>query len=101
MERTSSFQTPNFHLNREVKSEETYSVRAAEQCFEKESQQSGNEWQSSALASPMTTLNRDAVPIGDDIESVGESRVDVETGYEEESLEEGIPTFEARRAEQE
>ena len=32
----------------------------------------------------MTTLNRDAVPIGDDIESVGESRVDVETENAEE-----------------
>ena len=30
----------------------------------------------------MTTLNREAVPISDDIESVGESRVDVETGNE-------------------
>ena len=36
----------------------------------------------------MTTLKRDAVPTGDDIESVGESRVDVETGYEEEEEEE-------------
>ena len=46
------------------------------------------------LVSPTTTLNRDAVPIGDDIEPVEESRVDVETGNEEEeSLEEGIPTF--------
>ena len=35
--------TPNFYLNREVKSEETHSVSDAEQCFEKESQQSGNE----------------------------------------------------------
>ena len=45
---------------------------------------------------PTTTLNRDAVPIGDDIEPVGESRVDVETGNEgeEKSLEVGIPTFE-------
>ena len=41
-------------------------------------------WQSSALVSPMTTLNRDAAPIGDDMERVGESRVDVETGNEEE-----------------
>ena len=46
----------------------------------------------------MTTLNRDAVPIGDDIESVGESCVNVETGFEEEeeeeeeSLESEIPT---------
>ena len=32
----------------------------------------------------MTTLKRDAVPIGDDNESVGESRVDVETGNKEE-----------------
>ena len=29
-------------------------------------------WQSSALVSPTTTLNRDVAPIGDDIESVGE-----------------------------
>ena len=34
--------TPNFYLNREVKSEETHSVRDAEQNFEKESHQSGN-----------------------------------------------------------
>ena len=34
--------TPNFYLNREVKSEETHSVRNAEQYVEKESQQSGN-----------------------------------------------------------
>ena len=36
--------TPNFYLNREMKSEETHSVRDAEQYFEKESQQSGNEY---------------------------------------------------------
>ena len=41
-------------------------------------------WQSAPLVSPTTTLNRDAVPIGDDIEPVGESRVDVKTGNEEE-----------------
>ena len=41
-----------------------------------------------------TILNRDAVPIGDDIEPVGESRVDVKTGNEEEeSPEDGITTF--------
>ena len=34
----------NFYLNREVKSEETHSVNDAEQCFEKKSQQSGNEY---------------------------------------------------------
>ena len=35
------------------------------------------------------------VPIGDDIEPVGESRVNVKTGNEEEeSTEERIPTFE-------
>ena len=33
--------TPNFYLNREVKSEETHSVSDAEQCFEKESQTVG------------------------------------------------------------
>ena len=36
--------TPNFSLNREVKSEEIHSVRDAEQCFDKESQQSGNDY---------------------------------------------------------
>ena len=46
-------------------------------------------WQSSALTSPTTTLNRDVVPIGDNIEPVEESRVDVETGNEEV----GIPTI--------
>ena len=34
----------NFHLNREVKSEEIHSVNDAEQCFAKEIQQSGNEY---------------------------------------------------------
>ena len=81
-------------MNREVKSEETHSVRAAEQYFEKESQQSA--WQTSVLESPITTLNRDAVTIGDDIDPVGESRVDVKTGSEEENeaLETEIPTVE-------
>ena len=52
-------------------------------------------WQSSALVSPGPALNRDAVPIGDDIEPMEESRADVETGNEEEeSPEVGIPTFE-------
>ena len=39
------------------------------------------------------TLNRDVAPIGDDIEPVGESRADVETGNDEdeEPLEAGIP----------
>ena len=35
--------TLHFYLNRELKSEETYSVLAAEQYFERTSQQSGNE----------------------------------------------------------
>ena len=54
----------------------------------------------------MTTLNRDVAPIGDDIEPMGESRADVETGKEE-SLETEIPTVEMNqknptsRAEQE
>ena len=34
----------NFYLNREVNSEETYSVNDAEQCLQKENQQSGNEY---------------------------------------------------------
>ena len=34
----------NFHLNREVKSEEIHSLNDAEQCLEKENQQSGNEY---------------------------------------------------------
>ena len=36
--------TPNFYLNREMKSEDIQSVRDAEQYFEKESQQWGNEY---------------------------------------------------------
>ena len=50
-------------------------------------------WQSSALASPTKTLNRDVAPIGDDIEPVGESRADVEMGNEEdeEPVEAEIP----------
>ena len=42
--------------------------------------------QSSALVSPTTTLNRDVAPTGDDIEPMGESRADVETGKEEEEV---------------
>ena len=34
----------NFYLSREVKSEETNNVNDAEQCCEKESQQSGKEY---------------------------------------------------------
>ena len=37
-------EAPNFYLNREVKSEETYNVRATDQHFEKEKRQSGNEY---------------------------------------------------------
>ena len=50
-------------------------------------------WQSASLVSPTTTLNRDAVPISDDIEPIGESRADVEKGSDEdeESLEAEIP----------
>ena len=85
----------NFYLNREVKSTETNNVNDAEQCFAKKSQQWGNE-SGSALVSPTTNLKRDVPPIGDDIEPVGESRADVETGNEEEeeSLEAEIPTVE-------
>ena len=36
--------TPNFYLNREMKFEETHSVKDAEQYFETESQQSGDEY---------------------------------------------------------
>ena len=63
-------------------------------------------WQSSALVSPTTNLNRDVAPIGDDIEPMEESRADVET-EEEESLEAEIPAVEMNpknpmsRAEQE
>ena len=52
--------------------------------WERESTVGKRAWQSSALVSQMTTLNRDVAPIGDDIEPIGESRADVETGYEEE-----------------
>ena len=52
-------------------------------------------WQGGELVSPTTTLNREAVPIGDDIEPVGGSRVDVDTqNEEEESQEAGILKFE-------
>ena len=50
-------------------------------------------WQSSALLSPVTTVNRHAIPIGDDIESVGDSRVDVETGNEEKKEIEKLWTY--------
>ena len=36
--------SPNFYLNREVESEETYNVRVTDHHFELESQQSGNEY---------------------------------------------------------
>ena len=55
----------------------------------------------------MTTLSREAVPIGEDIGAVVESRVVVKTGNEEEESLEGIPTCEmiqkntVRREEQE
>ena len=54
---------------------------------------SKRKWQSSAFVSPTKTLNRDAAPIGDDIEPVGESRAVVEMGDEEdeELLEAEIP----------
>ena len=40
-------------------------------------------WLSSTLVSPTKNLSRDVAPLGDDIEPVGESRADVETGNEE------------------
>ena len=84
--------TLNFYLNREVKSEETYSVKAAEHYFEKNQSTVGKRvWQSASLVSPTTTLNRYAITIGDDIEPVGESLTNVE---EEESLEPEILTVE-------
>ena len=99
--------TFNFNLNQEVKSAETHNVSDAEQCFAKKSQQSGNEYGRAARSvSPVTTLNRDGAPMGDDIEPMEESRADVETGKEE-SLEAEIPTVEMNpqnpmsRAEQE
>ena len=51
--------------------------------WERESTVGIRVWQSSALVSPTATLSRDAVPIGDDIETVGESRADVEMRNEE------------------
>ena len=50
-------------------------------------------WQSSALASPTQTLNRDVAPTSDDNEPVGESRADVKMGNEEdeEPLEAEVP----------
>ena len=81
----------NFYLNREVKSEEIHRLNDAEQCLEKEKGEStvGKRiWQSGELVCPTTTLNREAVPIGDDIEPVGESCVDVDTGNKEEEEEE-------------
>ena len=50
-------------------------------------------WQSGAPVSPTKTLDRDAAPVGDGIEPVGESRADVEMGNEEdeEPLDAEIP----------
>ena len=72
--------TPNFYLNRDVRSEETHSVRDAEQNFEKtdRSRVGTRIWQSASLERPTTTLNRDAVRLGDDIEPVEEILTDVE-----------------------
>ena len=50
---------------------------------EEESTVGKRRWQSSALVRPMTTLNRDVAPIGDDIGSVEGTRADVEAGKEE------------------
>ena len=51
-----------------------------------------------ALVSPTTTLSRDAVPIGDGIEPVGETPADVQMGNEEEeSLESEIPAVETNQ----
>ena len=51
-------------------------------------------WQSGELVSPTTTLHREAVPIGDDIEPVVESCVDVDTrNTEEKSQEVGLLTL--------
>ena len=72
----------NFYLNRGVKSTETNNVN---KCFAV----GKRGWQSSALVSPTTTLNRNVAPMGDDIEPAGESRADVETGNEEEESSEG------------
>ena len=69
----------------------------ADHCLAKKLSAVGKQvWQSSELVSPTTTLNREAVPIGDDIEPVKESCAGVEMGNEEdeESLEVRILTFE-------
>ena len=89
----------NFYLNREVTSTETNNVNDADQYPTKKLSAVGKRvWQSGELVSPTTTLNQEAVPIGDDIEPVGESCVDVDTGNkeeeEEESLKVGIPIYE-------
>ena len=68
---------PNFHLNREVKSEEVHNVRAAEQHYDKEGQESGNgDGKNNALVSPTKTQNRHAAPTGGDIEPVGGSHAE-------------------------
>ena len=88
--------TFNFYLNREVKSVETNTANDAEHCFAKSCRQSGNEYGRTVRSkSPTTTLNRDVAPIDDDIETVEESRADVETvNEEEESSEAEITTVE-------
>ena len=90
-----------FYLNREAKSAEIRNVT-------EESSVGKRIWQSCAFVSPMKTLNRDVAPTGDDMEPMGESRADVETGNEEEeSRVAEIPTVEMNpknpmsRAEQE
>ena len=75
--------TPNFYLNREMKSEETRSVRDAEQYFEKESQR-----RETGMAERIACKSNNQLNIGDDVEPVEESCADAQTGSEEdESLE--------------
>ena len=54
------------------------------QLCEKRSAVGTRVWQSSAIVCATKTLNRDVAVISDDIESIGESRADVEMGNDEE-----------------
>ena len=71
--------TPNFYLNGEFKPEEIQCESDRAVFRERQSTSGKRVWQSSALVSPTTTLNRDAGPINDDTEPMEvESRTDVE-----------------------
>ena len=81
MERTNSFQSTlktTFSISLESRSE-IHRDQQCEQC----AAVGKRVWQNRALVSPTKLMNRDVAPIGDDNETIGESRADVEVGNDE------------------